>query len=298
MEAMNELVLLDFRLIYRPRRWVAGLAPGAMVKAGELMGLASCGRRWLHRAVGLICLLPFAHCYAGVIPREVANSIPENARSGLEVSSRVALPIAKASPMPSELVSIDDQPKYGEVGPSIYQVLAFCGRQFNRTIHFEPVIIARKQRRAIIPCVVLGERQGRHRISVNYLEDCVGMRRECGRFASVSYTHFDARGRVVRDHPLDSYPGPLVSFKVMTNVTPLKVSNHGVPYGAWDGDNFQESLPPAHGLIPGLLGLLAIAWGWINMRGNRRLPASGVIFLAGCVLWSYGCLVILPWSAK
>lgn len=50
------------------------------------------------------------------------------------------------------------------------------------------------------------------------------------------------------------------------------------------------------GLIPAILGLIVGMWGWVNLRAGRKLPLSGIAFLAGCTLWGLGLLVILPWS--
>jgi len=82
----------------------------------------------------------------------------------------------------------------------------------------------------------------------------------------------------------------------MPKVLPLEVSDDSVADGEWYSNHFEESFPPLHGLIPGLLGLGGIFWGWWNLRFERRLPLSGIIFLIGCVLWGYACLIILPLS--
>jgi len=59
---------------------------------------------------------------------------------------------------------------------------------------------------------------------------------------------------------------------------------------------FTESLPPLQGLIPGLIGLIFLVWGWWNLRLERHMPFSGILFAAGCGLWAYACYVLIPWS--
>lgn len=97
---------------------------------------------------------------------------------------------------------------------------------------------------------------------------------------------------------LRSNPCPFVGYKVLSQVLPLKVSNYRVSNGEWDRQNLNEGLHPLKGLIPGLLGLFGIAWGWLNLRFERRLPLSGIVFLIGCLLWGCACFSLLPWLAS
>lgn len=57
-------------------------------------------------------------------------------------------------------------------------------------------------------------------------------------------------------------------------------------------------MPPIDGTVTGLLGLLGITWGWVNLNHKRHLPTSGIIFLAGCALWVYALSILLPWSTR
>lgn len=95
---------------------------------------------------------------------------------------------------------------------------------------------------------------------------------------------------------LDHYPSTLLGREVPLQISPLKISDESVTDGEWYSDQFQKRLPPLHGLIPGLLGLIGIVWGWIDIRRERHLPRSGIVFLVGCGLWALACFILLPWS--
>lgn len=92
-------------------------------------------------------------------------------------------------------------------------------------------------------------------------------------------------------------PRALLNLEVMFQVLPLKESNDGISDGEWNSDQFHDRFPPVQGLIPGLLGLIGIAWGWWNLRYERYLPLSGITFLVGCAFWAAACFILLPWLA-
>jgi len=90
----------------------------------------------------------------------------------------------------------------------------------------------------------------------------------------------------------------MIKPELMLKIFPLLISYDSVPNGEWDSDYLKQRLPPTHGLIPGGFGLIAIAWGWWNMRFERYLPVSGVVFLIGCLCWIVAMLIVLPWSVS
>lgn len=59
-----------------------------------------------------------------------------------------------------------------------------------------------------------------------------------------------------------------------------------------------NGFPPIKGLIPGIIGLIGIAWGWWNLRHGKYLPLSGVIFLVSVFLWAWSLFWLLPWMAS
>lgn len=118
--------------------------------------------------------------------------------------------------------------------------------------------------------------------------------------ADVSYSDHDRRLRVKNSwHAnIDFEPSALISLKVVSQISPLEKCDDGVSYNERYGDNFQADFPSLKGLIPGLLGLIGIAWGWLNLRHERYLPLSGVIFVVGCFLWAEALFFLLPWMAS
>ena len=92
--------------------------------------------------------------------------------------------------------------------------------------------------------------------------------------------------------------GATLACCVAVGIVPLIVGYPCIPDAANYSDDLQSKLPPMKGLIPGLIGLMLLSWGWINMRIEKHLPTSGVAFVVGCILWAYAGFIILPWSAR
>lgn len=113
-------------------------------------------------------------------------------------------------------------------------------------------------------------------------------------------------GRQIGPNVSDFDPRSLVHLKVVPKVVPLEVSDARIRNHGNDSESlqypppvqsyyfFDTPFPPWRGLIAGLLGILAIGWGW---RDNRGLPWSLLAFLAGIFLFAYACLIVLPWLA-
>ena len=95
-----------------------------------------------------------------------------------------------------------------------------------------------------------------------------------------------------------SDPRTLINYEVGFHILPLKVSYKSISDGEWNSDYLQKRFPIVRGLIPGILGLFGISWGWWNLKLGRRLPISGITFLFGCFLWMYALIVLLPWSVS
>lgn len=90
----------------------------------------------------------------------------------------------------------------------------------------------------------------------------------------------------------------LIVSEVLFQIPPLAIRHDGIADAERNANDFQKSLPPIQGLVPGLIGLIGIAWGWSNVRIERRLPLGGIVFLVGRALWAWASLVILPWSVR
>jgi len=60
--------------------------------------------------------------------------------------------------------------------------------------------------------------------------------------------------------------------------------------------NFNKPHPPRRITIAACLGILAIGWGWWNLRGNKRLVWATCIFLFGIILWGWAANSFLAWS--
>ena len=93
------------------------------------------------------------------------------------------------------------------------------------------------------------------------------------------------------------YPCSFSSLEIVPKVTPLAISYNRISNGEEYSYNLKGGFPPVKGLVPGFLGLIGIAWGWLNLRFERRLPLSGIVLLLGCFLWGFACLILLPWLA-
>ncbi len=137
------------------------------------------------------------------------------------------------------------------------------------------------------------------------------MNSESGSFPAISESHWnhkrtsdDHRDSVLRGFgvyvPVD--PSPLINAEIPITVAPLTVSDKGVGNGEWNSNNLKDDLSgfqfrfTLKGFIPGLFGLLGIAWGWWNIRrrNEHTLPWSPLAFLLGCILWAYACSVCFP----
>jgi len=71
----------------------------------------------------------------------------------------------------------------------------------------------------------------------------------------------------------------------------------GVPDNGTNSNDFKERFPPRGAAIPACLGIVAIWWGWHNLRKNRRLFLGTCAFLFGIVLNGYGVWKFLEWSS-
>lgn len=47
----------------------------------------------------------------------------------------------------------------------------------------------------------------------------------------------------------------------------------------------------------GAVAVVAVLWGWTNLKYERHLPASPIAFLSGCLLWAVALFKFLPWLA-
>lgn len=100
----------------------------------------------------------------------------------------------------------------------------------------------------------------------------------------------------------DCDPCALRNLEVLTQVTPLPISDDGIPDSGYNATYLQGSIPvqfanrmegsppPWGGTIWTALGILGIGWGW---RNDRRRPWSVLAFLLGVVLLSCGFLSVL-----
>ena len=96
----------------------------------------------------------------------------------------------------------------------------------------------------------------------------------------------------------DLNPSPLANFEVVPKVKPLHRSDDSVDYGEWYGYYFKPKFPLIPGFVPGIIGVFGICWGWFNLRLERHLPASGMAFIGGCILWAFALFSLLPWWAR
>jgi hypothetical protein len=140
--------------------------------------------------------------------------------------------------------------------------------------------------------------EGWRPFAVYYFQNGIGDRMQDRAFSDVGYPKdYETRG-ILGECVVNLEPCTFVNFEVVMQIPPLKEGDDGVSYREWNRDAFEKRFPPIHGLVPGLFGLIGIGWGWWNVRNSRNLPISGIIFFVGCALWSYGCIVMLPWSVS
>jgi len=222
----------------------------------------------------------------------------------------IGMPCAESLPVFTELVGIHDTAKERDIKRAVYQSLNFGTSQFSgilrcrfrtRNPEFDIIgrLAARKDRRHHKSIVLRSQIQGWGFIHWQEFGCDIHEGFQDGALANVNRvknrsSNFGLIG-YVRKARSDLKPCPLVNFEVMPQVAPLLVSHSSISYSEWDGDALQKRFPPIHGLIPGLLGLWGTAWGWWNMRRERQLPLSGIVFVSGCALWAYSCVVLLPY---
>lgn len=97
---------------------------------------------------------------------------------------------------------------------------------------------------------------------------------------------------------VNSHPGTFIKDEVTFKIFPLEIRNKRTPDGSENPKNLQAAFPLLKGLIPWLIGVAGMHWGWINLTVSRRLPLSGIVFVASIPLVSYGFLVLPPWSVR
>jgi len=90
-------------------------------------------------------------------------------------------------------------------------------------------------------------------------------------------------------------PGRLVNHKAASQVVSPKSVYKRITIAQWDVDNVYTLIPPLEGLLPGILGVVAIYWGWWNIVRRRKVTASSLSLLCGCVLWTYCCFALRFW---
>jgi hypothetical protein len=98
------------------------------------------------------------------------------------------------------------------------------------------------------------------------------------------------------DLPVRSYPGTLALLHGSYGEYVSFVRFDGVPDNSDDSYDFNSSHPPWRIVIPASLGIIAIWWGWDNLRRNQRLTWGTVAFLSGIILVGYEIGKFLEWS--
>lgn len=95
------------------------------------------------------------------------------------------------------------------------------------------------------------------------------------------------------------YPNPrtFVNLEVAAQVLPLKIRDDRVGDSSNNGYNLKSRFPPLKGLVPLLLGIGCLYFGWIPLREHRGNRFTSSLFIASFPLMIYGFLIVLPWSA-
>jgi len=242
----------------------------------------------------------------GRIAVSVSNRTVIYARlCGRENNICIWLPVAKTGPMVSELVKIHDSAIDNEVGSARSKGIDFCGGEGDRgnVPQFSPLNIcfpgvAGKQGVEMDKSSECHWGERRRLVFIDNFYNGMKVNLQSHALADILNLggNRNRAGKVVGDFRFNTYPRPLVNFKVMSQIVPLSVGDYGIPNSKRDSDHLKQMTPPLKGLIPGIIGLCCIWWGWWNLQREQRLPASGIVFLCGCALWAGACCVLLPWS--
>jgi len=226
---------------------------------------------------------------AGAVPAYAARRLELN-RDGNSVRGN---PFAKAVPMHSKLVKILDQSECGDVHLAGIKSINFRGLRwvmlFGYRIknEFVELGIVRREENIHLPevRVLLLHFEGRRRIGIDKLYNPVCLQ-VCDRgFADIRQCKWKIDRSILapfRRRQFNFYPTSLFRLKVPTKIPPFEIGDHSIPNSNEYADEFESRFPPLKGLVPGLLGLLGIFWGGCNLRFERRLPLSGIVFLGGC----------------
>jgi len=200
--------------------------------------------------------------------------------------------------MPSELIDICGLSENGEVGVAARKTTDLNFTQ--NMVNWEWYSVVWKQRCKVSQHVPFLRLKRRTIIVANNRRSSYYNHPQSWAFPKVSYLHWYSRARYffAQQATLNFNPGALFNLEVISQIFPLKVGYNGITDGEGESGYLKNRLPPIKGLIPGIIGLLGIAWGWWNLRMERRLPASGIVFVIGIALWGYACTVLLPWSVE
>lgn len=66
------------------------------------------------------------------------------------------------------------------------------------------------------------------------------------------------------------YPRSLINFEVMAQIAPLRHCDDCIQDGERESYYIHPKFPLFQGLIPGIIGLCLVRWGWFNLRLERR----------------------------
>ena len=280
-------------------------------RSDRLVGYAGCLILFLPIRLAVPCcitlhLLPMR---AFPLGDSVTNGIPIDTPSYVKVfgACLVCLPSTEPGPVISESISVRNYAPYSKICVSGGQSVKLVRVQrancaigvVRRSATIERCLIRREEHITHnFPQIDSPRWKARTAISIDNLDNNVTLQSQCRTLARIVKNYFNTHGRIEINWNAKVHfnPSTLVNHKVMAQIAPLKVGHDSIPYGKWDGDNLQNRFPPINGLIPGILGLVSISWGWWNFRRGQRLPYSPIVFLAGCTLWIYGLLTLLPWS--
>ena len=213
----------------------------------------------------------------------------------------------KSIPVHSEFVCIDHVAKSGQIGATRLEAGDFFGGKWTRLLSLlipegeaHSGGVAREKNHIVMGSVPLLEVEGRSSHDIHYLNNPFSEKVADWAFSDINQNtvHCDVLiGCQGRPTICNLYPRALLFIEVVLKITPFETGDNRVGDSEWNSDHFEKRLPALKGLIPGLIGLFAICWGWWNLRWERRLPLSGIVFMVGCLLWGYACLVLLSYCA-
>ncbi len=252
-------------------------------------------RPWYARKGVTGCMLSVClviYIIAGAAKLELSNGPSERMKS------------AERSPvLLSENITVSEHARHIEPAAKSLVFAKFIGPWSSQgAAHFDVKIRSVGWDNAVINSSIRNPLEGARGACVNYPR-VLHHRVNCGGFPSVLHQYGESKIGVWRKFGIEfeaahRKPRPLVSFEGVAVILPLLIRKPRIDNDRDDSNPFKRSespYPPAKGLIPFVLGCVAIIWGWAD-RATGRYWFSSFIFILGILMLWIGCDVLLPWS--